>query len=295
LTTLKTFTSKPEQERFPVFVMCGRDVKRRKLLEVLDPRGEYKAKALMPFMGKRLIDWQLEALRASPYVGELYLLGLSETDASFEFPVHYVSVETTADFAEKLVAGLNHLRSGGMDPELIVVSTSDAPAVETESVNLFFEHLTELKGYDFVPSVVPWEIANQVFPDSRRVVARFRDHQIFPGELYALSPRAIQKGWEVIQEIHTRRRMINREKDNIRLTPIIQFIARKPRTWPLIAKFLLKRATLADGEKAFSLAFDCKAKAVIIPDAGFGMDMDLPEDYQRLKNYLASEKPDKGT
>jgi CTP:molybdopterin cytidylyltransferase MocA len=281
--------SQPEQERFPVFVMCGRDLKRRKLLEVLDPDGDYKAKALMPFMGKRLVDWQLEALRASPYVGELYLLGLSETDASFNFPVHYVPTETTADFADKLLAGLNHLRSRGIDPEMIVVSTSDAPAVKTGSVNLFFEHLSELKGYDFVLSVVPLEVANQVFPDSHRVVARFQDHQIFPGELYALSPQAIQLGWEVIQEIHTRRRMINREKDNIRLTPIIQFIARKPRTWPLIAKFLLKRATLADGEKALSLAFDCRAKAIIIPDAGFGMDMDLPEDYERLENYMRRE------
>lgn len=272
-----------DSTKYPVFVMCGRDLKRRRLLQVLDPEGKYKAKALLPFLGKRVIDWQLDALRSSPYVGQIYLLGLTEEDAGFDFPVHYVPIDTTADFADKLVAGLDYLQDEGADPEMIVVSTSDAPAVITESINLFFEQLVQLDRHDFVLSVVPWEITNQVFPDSGRVVARFVDHQVFPGELYALSPRAIKLGWEIIHEIHTRRRMINRQRRNIRLTPVISLIAKKPRTWPLLLKFLLKRATLADGERAVSIAFGCKVKAIIIPDAGFGMDMDLPDDYERLK------------
>ncbi|MGD2158207.1 MAG: NTP transferase domain-containing protein [Anaerolineales bacterium] len=273
--------------QYPVFVMCGRDLKRRRLLEFLDPEGKYKAKALLPFLGKRVIDWQLDALRASPHIGQIYLLGLSKQDASFDFPVHYVPTDTTADFADKLVAGLEYLQTEGLDPKMIAVSTSDAPAVSTESINLFFERLNKLDGYDFVLSLVPWELTNQVFPDSRRVVARFVDQQVFPGEIYALSPRAIQLGWEVIHELHARRRMINRQRRNIRLTPVINLIAKKPRTWPLILKFLLKRATLADGEKAVSIAFGGKVKAIIIPDAGFGMDMDLPEDYARLEKYIA--------
>jgi CTP:molybdopterin cytidylyltransferase MocA len=270
--------------------MCGRDIKRRRLLQVLDPEGRYKAKALLPFLGKRVIDWQIDALRASPYVGQIYLLGLSEADAGFDFPVHYVPADTTADFADKLVAGLDYLQAEGAEPEMIAVSTSDAPGVRTECINLFFEQLIQLDGHDFVLSVVPWEITDQVFPDSRRVVAHFVDHQVFPGELYALSPRAINLGWEIIQEIHTRRRMINRHRRNIRLTPVISLIAKKPGTWPLLLKFLLKRATLADGEKAVSIAFGCKVKTIIIPDAGFGMDMDLPEDFERLEKFIAEEK-----
>jgi len=78
------------QSTYPVFVMCGRDLKRRKIMEAVDPEGKYKTKALLPFLGKRLVDWQLEALRQSPYIEGLYLLGISEEDAKFDFPVHYV-------------------------------------------------------------------------------------------------------------------------------------------------------------------------------------------------------------
>jgi hypothetical protein len=33
-------------------------------------------------------------------------------------------------------------------------------------------------------------------------------------------------------------------------------------------------------------ALRCRVRGVIIADAGFGMDMDLPEDYARLEAYL---------
>ena len=272
--------------QYPVFVMCGRDPQRRRIMQVLDPEGRYPVKALLPFLGKRVIDWQLDALRQSPYVEEIYLLGLGPKDAFFDHPVQHVPVELKADFPDKLSAGLSFLRSQGKEPEMIVISSSDAPAMSVGSVNLFFEHLHALKGYDFVLSVVPEDITEKVFPHAGRVVGRFRDHQVYPGELYALSPAAIIRGQEVIHELGRRRRLINRQKEKIGMWPITRYVARRPKTWPLILKFLLGRASLQEGERAFSLAFDCRAKAVIIPDPGFGMDMDLPEDYERLKAYM---------
>jgi hypothetical protein len=279
--------SKDEPQRqYPVFVMCGSDPKRRKLLQVLDPEGKYKSKALLPFLGKRVIDWQLEELNKCSYVEGLYLIGLSEAEARFEYDVHYVPSETTADFPLKLRQGLVYLHALGKKPPLVVISTSDAPAMKLQSINAFFQQLDALDGFDFVPSLVPEDITEQVFPHSGRVVARFRDHKVFPGELYALSPRAIHIGEAVIQEIHQRRRAIDRQRRKVSLGPILRFIAKRPRSWLFLLKFTLKQASLSDAERAFSQTFNCKAKGIIIPDPGFGMDMDLPEDYQRLQAYL---------
>ncbi|MGC9523534.1 MAG: NTP transferase domain-containing protein [Anaerolineae bacterium] len=274
---------------YPVFVMCGRDAKRRRLLEVLDPEEKYKSKALLPFEGKRLIDWPLEALRASRHVEGLYLIGLSEADAAFDYPVHYVPTDTTADFSQKLSDGLAYLGALGKHPDLVVISSSDAPGLRPESVEAFFRRLVELGDHDFVLSLVPEAVVRDLFPASGRVVARFRDHQVFPGELYALSPRAIQIGQEVIRDINSLRRRFNRQRRKISLGPLIRYVARKPQMWGVILKYLLRQATLEDAERAFSAAFDCKAKAVLIPDPGFGMDMDLPEDYERLKLLVPHE------
>jgi hypothetical protein len=71
---------------------------------------------------------------------------------------------------------------------------------------------------------------------------------------------------------------------------MIRFIAKRPQTWLFILKYALKLATLKDGERALSAAFGCKVRGVIIPEAGFGMDMDLPEDYARLEAFVRRTK-----
>ena len=278
--------------QYPVFVMCGRDAERRKLLEVIDPGGQYKAKALLPFLGKRLIDWQLEELRHCPYIDAIYLIGLSPDDISFDFPINYIPAETTSDFADKLVLGLDYLVSIGKEPDLVVVSSSDAPAINVREINTFFESLVEFQNFDFIISLVPEQIVEAAFPQSGRVTARFKDQQVFPGELFALSPRAIRIGQDVISEIGRRRRKINRQRRNISLGPLLRYLARRPQSWSVLIKYLLGTATLADAERAFSAAFDCATKGVIIPDAGFGMDMDLPEDYSRLQDFVRKTKLD---
>ncbi len=272
--------------QYPVFVMCGRDARRRKLMEVVDPEEKYKSKALLPFLGKRLIDWQLEALHSSPFVEGLYLIGLTEADATFDFPVHYVPIETVSDFADKLTAGVDYLASLGKNPGLVVISTSDTPGIRTEDIDCFFDQLTTLPGYEFILSLVPEELIEAVFPGSGRVVMRFRDHKLIPGELYALSPRAIRIGQEIIAGISQRRRQINRQVRKINPAPVIRLLAQKPHMWGVIIKYLAGWASLADAERVFSKSFDCKTKGVIIPDAGFGMDMDLPGDYERLQTYV---------
>jgi CTP:molybdopterin cytidylyltransferase MocA len=267
--------------------MCGRDPQRRRLMQELDPDDRFGVKALLPFLGRRIIDWQLDALSASPYVGDIYLVGLGENDAVFELPVQFVPVARTADFPDKLIAGLAFLEACGELPAQIVVSTSDAPAVTTESINTFLSQLARYPDHDFVLGVVPEALAEAAFPNSGRAVGRFCDEQVFPGELYALSPRAIRQGYELIGEINRRRRQIDRRAAVIKLWPIIRLLARRVPTWLFLAKYLLGRARLADAERAFSVAFDCRTKAIVVPDVGFGMDMDLPEDYGRLEAYMA--------
>lgn len=278
------------QSTYPVFVMCGRDRKRRKLMEVVDPEGKYKTKALLPFLGKRLIDWQLEELIKSPSVEGLYLIGLSEEDAQFDYPVHYVPGETVSDFGDKLLWGLDYLESLEKTPEIVIVSSCDAPGIRIKEIDDFFQAMQDNPGKDVYISLVPEEIGEAVFPKSGRVVARFRDCDVFPGELFALSPNAIRIQKKVIGDLGLQRRKINRSKNKIDLGPMLSYLAHRPGTWPLILKYLRGKASLADGERVLSRVFDCDIKGVIIPEAGFGMDMDLPEDYERLETYVKSTK-----
>lgn len=273
-------------KKYPVFMMCGRDATRRKMMVELDPEGKYKSKALLPFLGKRLIEWQLEALAHSPYVEMIYLLGLTEEDISLKHPVTFIPVNSTANVSEKFVQGLSYLEAQGEKPEIIVISSCDAPGVKTGQVNQFILGLGEHPGADFVIGLVPEKVMETAFPGSGRVVARFRDQQVIAGELYALSPHMIRMQEALIGNLNQRRRKINRRKKRIGLGPMLKLIARKPRSWGLLAKYGLGLATLADGERALGAAFGIRINSVIVPEAGFGMDMDLPGDYERLETLM---------
>lgn len=277
-------------QKYPVFVMCGRDPQKRRLLLTVDPEGKYKSKALLPFLGKRLVEWQLEALIESSYVEHLYLLGLNEDDVTLNYPVDFIPVASTAGFGEKLVKGLDYLKDLGKEPDLVVISSCDAPGIRLQEINTFFQMIQDDPGKDFYLSLVPEEVAEAIFPRSGRAVARFRDCDVFPGELYALTPRAIRELQQVIEELGLTRRKINRQAQKISLGPMLSYIGRRPRTWTLIFKYLLGTATLEDGERILSDAFGIKIRGLIIPEAGFGMDMDLPEDYERLQEYVRRTK-----
>ncbi len=279
--------------KYPVFVLCGRDQKKRELIEVLDPEDKYKTKCMLPFLGRRMIDWQLEELRKSPYTEDIYLLGLSEDMAKFDFPVHYVPVPTISTFAEKLKAGLEYVRSLGRKDKLFVISSADTPGITVEPINQFFEELEKYKDYDYVQSVVPDEKTSEVFPNHKRVVGKFKDAHVYPGELYTMSEFVIQERLDIIDEIGGGRRKIKRHKrtkQSTALIPVLKLMLRRPRSWFLIFLFLIGKLNLRGGEKVLAILARVKVKTVIINDVGFGMDIDLAEDYEKIKKYVSKIK-----
>ena len=278
------------QETFPVLVMCGSDRKRRKLLQVHDPEGKYPSKALLPFLGKRVIDWQLEALHDSPYVDRIYLLGLTPEMAEFQMPVEYIPVSVDSSLLEKMLTGLEFLEKELPDLDHLVVSTSDTPGMSTRSIDQFFQALVEHPEKDLFLSAVPEDSLKGVFSDAGRVVGRFRDQAVFPGELFAMRPKVILSKQDVIQSLSSLRRDFDRSQTRIPLGPILRYLARKPVLWPALLRYQRGTLTISQAEKAVSSAFDLQAKAVIIDDPGFGMDMDLPEDYHKLERYVRERK-----
>jgi hypothetical protein len=160
---------------------------------------------------------------------------------------------------------------------------SDIPAVKIESIEEFFQVVSEKDHYDFLWGVVPIEIAEAEFPEPDRTVGHFKDHSLFPGDIFALSYRAFKTSEASIRQLSDSRKKRS-------FWTVVWFIAKKPRTWLKIIKVFLRRATVKDGIRIFEIAFNCKADIVIIEDLGFGYDMDLIQDYKRLERYVAKVK-----
>ena len=93
-----------------------------------------------------------------------------------------------------------------------------------------------------------------------------------------------------ILQMTLKRRQFDRQKDTSKLVPVFKYLGRKPRLWLLIIKYGLGLLSISELESILSRVYNLKMKAIIIPDPGFGMDLDLPEDYESISEYIKMTK-----
>jgi len=269
--------------KIPILIFAGRDVEKRELLKKLDPENKYGSKMLLPMHGKTVIEWVIEEFQKSSMVDELYILGLTKEDVDIKGNIHYVPIDMYSTLAEKFNAALEYLELQGKYNDSVIVCSGDCPGIKVETIETFLSFVQENSNLDYILSLVPEEIMEEAFPDSGRGVARLKDITVIQGELMMLSSKTIHKYGHVIDSF-----MRLREKRS--LGPFLKFIARKPLAWSKIIKIAIGKGTLNDGLICFRRAFRLSVATPLINDPGLGLDMDLPGDYERLKDYVKKTK-----
>lgn len=271
-------------KKYPVFLMSGRDRNiRREIMKQLDPDEKYKGKCLLPLLGKPVIQWVVDELVQSKYVEGIYSLGVSRDDIDLGDKVEYVPVDFYADLSEKWLAGYEYLKAQGKEFSDYVICMADTPAMTIDKIEEFFEKLTKMEGYDFILSLVPYELSQKWFPNAGRVVGNFRDYQVFPGEMMTYSAHAITTGKKIFDDLSRLRR-------KRAFWPVAWYIFRKPKTWLKMFKILFKVAKLDDAMRILELSFNAKLGYIFVEDLGFGLDMDVPQNYEQLEEYMIKTK-----
>ncbi len=269
--------------KYHVFLLAGRDSERREIMKVLDPKKKYKTKVLLPMFDKTVLEWVVEEYHKSPYVEKICIVGLTKDDIQFNVPVEYIPIDPYTPISQKYLAGLKYLEENNLPTDKIIFSSSDCPGVKVETLNYFLKEIESKDGFDFILSAIPLEVVEKVFPDSKRGVARLKDINLTQGEIALFSAYAIRNHVKTVDNITT----ISKKRG---FWPLFWYVARRPKAWSKLFKILIKQGTLNDAIIGFSRAFKLKSDVVIINDAGLSLDMDLPEDYNKLKNYVEKVK-----
>jgi NDP-sugar pyrophosphorylase family protein len=275
---------------YPVLLLCGSDPNRRDLMKVLDPEGLLPSKALLPMAGKRVLDWQLDAMIESPDISDIYLIGLSPEEFPSDLDLKYIQYERNSSILEKIKYGSLILQKAYPDLDHIIVCSGDAPGVATSSINQFFDIFRQNLDADLLIGVVPEDITLKFFPNHRRVIGKFKDLSVYPGEMYVFRHKIIPVIEDEILQMTLKRRQFDRQKDTSKLVPVLKYLGRKPRLWLLIIKYGFGLLSISELESILSRVYNLKMKAIIIPDPGFGMDLDLPEDYESISEYIKMTK-----
>lgn len=231
-------------------------------------------KALAPVAGRALVLHVLDALRASPAIGPLWLSGpdrarLSECEelASLvaEGRVSWIATE-----ASPAASTLRALRSMP-DTAPVLVTTADHALLRPEMVEHFCARAVE-SGLDLVAGVASHEEVAAAFPELRRTALRFAGGAVSGCNLFAFLTPAARGAVELWIEV---------EHERKRPWRLVRKLG-----WTAVARYLLGRLTLEEALARLSRRTNVALGVVRMPFPAAAVDVDSPADLAFVRSRL---------
>jgi len=222
--------------------------------------------ALVPIAGKPMAAWVIEALKASGVAARIVVVGPEEL-APYLRPQD--AVMTPSDDL------IENVRRGAHAVSLqhpLLVATSDIPMLTAGAVEAFVSAAASMPA-EFHYPVVRREDVEKRFPGNKRTYVRLKDGTFTGGNIVLLDPRSAGRAIGVAEEL----------------------VAQRKKPWRLALKvgtgfmlrLLLGRATVAEAEERFSRLLGVVSRAVPLPYAEIGVDVDHPGDIPFCEQDLA--------
>lgn len=233
----------------------------------LYPFTEGHSKAMLDIAGKPMIQWVLDALSASPKVGNVIIIGMTaKSGVTCSKPTHYLPNE--GRMLSNIVAGVN--KSLELDPksERVLIVSSDIPALTAEMVDWLVAEI-EKEPADLYYGVIPRQAMETRFPDSRRTWTHLKDLDVCGADINAAHVRMATEHLEMWESL------IGNRKSPLKQAAVIGLD-----TLFLVA---LRQISLEDLVARVCKRIGIQGKAILWPWAEAGMDVDKPHQLEIMR------------
>lgn len=236
----------------------------------------HKYKALVPLVGRPMIAYAVDALRASPSVGDIHVVfdGEEELFASCgklkdELDAANVKVVATAkSICQSIIKAIEE--TGSQFPYL--VTTADHALLLPEVVDYFCREAEGLNG--FGAGFVEEKYIKAMHPESKRTYLPFRDTKLSGANLFAVMTQESVKVLEFWKNVE------NERKSPWKLFKAFGFIN--------LLGLMLRRFTVKSAFKRASKVLGVEGVAIKLPYAEAAIDVDSPRDYMQVTKILES-------
>jgi GTP:adenosylcobinamide-phosphate guanylyltransferase len=232
-------------------------------------------KAMLEMAGRRMVEWVIDGLQASPLVGEICVVGLGNTlyadQLQLARPVHHLPNQ--GSLVDNVLAGVRYARE--LDPARpeVLLCSGDIPAITGEMVDWFINQCAPFE-HTVYYTMVTRELCEQRYPTSNRTFIKLKDEEIAGGDIFLMHANLADDHYELWQAL------TNARKHAWRLAWIVG-----PLT---VARLLLRQLTLAEVAQTASRMLDGRpVKIVLSQYAELGMDADKPHQVEILRADLA--------
>ncbi len=227
-------------------------------------------KALLEVGGRPLVAHVAEALRNSPRVASVTVIGLAQRECNLGDDVVYLPNQPS--MLENLLAGLSEITRRAPAATHVLVTGSDAPLLSAEAVTWFVDACQE-RTADFYMAIVARATVDARFPNNQRTWLKTRAGGFCSGDLFLMRPAAVLAQQERLRELMARRKQPAR---------LVQTVGMG---WLL--RYLLGRVHPDDLHTVAARLTGLQVRPVILPFAGAAMDVDKAEQLALVRAAYA--------
>jgi len=224
---------------------------------VLDP--DIRFKGLLPVAGKPMVEWVVDALRASGTIAGIAVVVPTAEDLGPWVDKVDKLVVSNGPFFENIEAGTSAFR----EKRPVLITTGDLPALDPRDVEEFLGKSLAAKA-DFAYPLIPKEVLLEQFPGSKRTYIRLVQGEFTGGNMMMANPSLVERNREIGQ------RLFDTRKSPVRMARAIG--AR------FVLKLLLGRLDVPDVEAKMGELLGGKGVAIYMDGASIGADVDKPVD-----------------
>ncbi len=239
--------------------------------DLLSDFHEFRVKALIPICGKPMVQWVVDAMDASEFVDSIFMVGLdNESGLVSSKPITYLPDQFS--LFENIKKGANYLSQISNKDELFVLVSGDIPGLTVEMVDWLCSHNFS-DDLDIVYSVVSKSKMEETFPKSNRSYIKFKDTQICGGDINLINTKLMAKSCDLWEKLSESR------KSSLKQAALIGF--------DTLLLLVLKLLTLDQTAERVCKKLNISGKALQVPYAEMGMDVDKPHQLELMREFLS--------
>ena len=231
------------------------------------------SKAMLDVAGKPMIQWVLDALCASQKVDNIIIMGMTDKSGLISSkPTYYLANE--GRMLANIIAGIQKTQELNPKAEYALIVSSDIPALTGEMVDWLVAEI-ESTPADIYYGVIPRQVMEKRFPDSRRTWTHLKDMDVCGADINASHIRMATEHLDTWEELIGKRKSPLKQAAAIGLGTLLLMVFRQ--------------LTLSAVASRVAGRIGIRGKVIVWPWAEAGMDVDKPHQLEIMRADLAKK------
>ena len=253
--------------KFDAIILAGSD---REKVDPLTAENGIEHKALLYVHGRPMITYVVDALRASGCIKRIAVVGLGPEDGiDLGGDIYYLPDQ--GGLFDNVICGYEWAYQLDEPTEHTLLASADVPLLKGEHIAWFADACLPLDK-DVYWGIVSQEVMEGVFPNSKRSYLALQEGKFCSGDLFFGRTASVLHKRKLFRQMAERRKNVFQQ---LRLLGI-----------GVVIKFLTRRLGLADLLDVVQRALELKGRAIMVPFAEVGMDVDKPEQLSQVLAYM---------